>query len=72
MRPADILLLSLARYDGRARTLPEFCASKEWAAVYLDEVSAVFVRRTEQNAALIARGNYPLTVGMIAATLDCR
>jgi hypothetical protein len=29
--------------------LPEFCASKEWIPVYLDEVSAVFVRRGPEN-----------------------
>jgi hypothetical protein len=29
--------------------LPEFCASKEWIPVYLDEVSAVFVRRRPEN-----------------------
>ena len=29
--------------------LPEFCASKEWIPVYLDQVSAVFVRRRPEN-----------------------
>jgi len=51
------VLLSLARYDGRARALPQFCASKEWALVYMDEVSAVFVRRALENAPLITRSS---------------
>ena len=29
--------------------LPEFCASRQWIPVYLDEVSAVFVRRRPEN-----------------------
>ena len=29
--------------------LPEFCASNEWIPVYLDKVSAVFVRRRPEN-----------------------
>ncbi len=33
--------------------LKEFCNSSTWRPVYLDEVSAVFVRRTEQTEALI-------------------
>ncbi len=35
--------------------LKEFCASTTWRPVYLDEVSAVFVRRTPQTEALIHR-----------------
>jgi hypothetical protein len=32
--------------------LPEFCASSRWIPVYLDEVSAVFVRRRPENEEL--------------------
>lgn len=35
--------------------LRQFCASATWRPVYLDEVSAVFVRRARQNASLIQR-----------------
>jgi tetratricopeptide (TPR) repeat protein len=35
--------------------LKAFCASSTWRPVYLDEVSAVFVRRTPQTEALIQR-----------------
>jgi tetratricopeptide (TPR) repeat protein len=35
--------------------LQDFCNSKVWRPVYLDEVSAVFVRRTPQTEELIAR-----------------
>jgi tetratricopeptide (TPR) repeat protein len=35
--------------------LKAFCASNTWRPVYLDEVSAVFVRRTPQTEALIQR-----------------
>ena len=41
----NAVVLSLARYDGAAGALPAFCNSKLWSPVYLDEVSAVFVRR---------------------------
>jgi hypothetical protein len=33
----------------------EFCASDQWAPVYLDKVSAVFVRRRRENEKLIER-----------------
>ena len=35
--------------------LRQFCASTTWRPVYLDEVSAVFVRRTPQDEGLIQR-----------------
>jgi tetratricopeptide (TPR) repeat protein len=47
----DTVVLSLARYDGAPGSLPSFCHSATWALVYLDEISAVFVRRTPENAA---------------------
>ena len=42
----NTILLPLARFDGIELTkLMEFCNSTSWSPVYLDEVSAVFVRR---------------------------
>jgi len=35
--------------------LAEFCASETWRPVYLDEVSAVFLRRSPENGGLIDR-----------------
>jgi tetratricopeptide (TPR) repeat protein len=46
----------LSRGDGIDHgQLRAFCASSTWRPVYLDEVSAVFVRRTPQTEALIQR-----------------
>jgi Tfp pilus assembly protein PilF len=47
----NMVVLSLARYDGAPGSLPAFCHSENWIPVYLDEISAVFVRRTPENAA---------------------
>jgi len=42
----NTILLPLARYDGiELVQLQEFCRSTLWQPIYLDEVSAVFVRR---------------------------
>jgi tetratricopeptide (TPR) repeat protein len=54
----NTVLLSLARYDGLRFVGPEladWCASQKWRPVYLDEVSAVFVRRTPETEAFIQR-----------------
>ena len=52
----NAVILPLARYDGISFVrLPDFCESKRWKLVYLDEVSAVFVRRTPQNEELVQR-----------------
>ena len=51
-------LFSLARYDGLEQVrsvLPYYCRSENWRPVYLDEVSAVFVRRGPETQALIER-----------------
>ena len=52
----NTVVLSLARYNGLkyvGSVLPHYCNSQNWRPVYLDEVSAVFVRRLPQTQALI-------------------
>jgi Flp pilus assembly protein TadD len=49
----NTIILPLGRVDG-VRLL-DFCNSKVWQPVYLDEVSGVFVRRTPQTEELIQR-----------------
>ncbi|HVO82434.1 MAG TPA: hypothetical protein VMT28_17020 [Terriglobales bacterium] len=53
----NALIVPLARYNALQffPVLPQFCASNAWRPVYLDEVSAVFVRRTPQTENLIQR-----------------
>ena len=52
----NTVIFALARYEGVQRVrLQDFCNSKVWRPVYLDEVSAVFVRRTPQTEELIQR-----------------
>jgi tetratricopeptide (TPR) repeat protein len=49
----NTVVLSLARYDGAAGSLPGFCNSKAWALIYLDEVSAVLRRRSPDTRQLL-------------------
>jgi len=54
----NTVVLSLARYEGLkfvGAVLPQYCTSENWRPVYLDEVSAVFVRRRPETQALIER-----------------
>jgi tetratricopeptide (TPR) repeat protein len=52
----NTVLLPIANLDPtRFASLQNFCTSKAWQPVYLDEVSAVFVRRTPQTAELLQR-----------------
>ncbi|MGC2109279.1 MAG: hypothetical protein WA655_07155 [Candidatus Korobacteraceae bacterium] len=52
----NTILLPLGRYDGiQFVKLLEFCNSTLWQPVYLDEISAVFVRRTPQTEELRQR-----------------
>jgi tetratricopeptide (TPR) repeat protein len=49
-------IFSVARYAGLGTfALQEFCASKLWTPVYLDDVAIIFVRNSPGNAALIQR-----------------
>ena len=52
----NTIILPLARYDGiQLVQLQDFCSSKVWRPVYLDETSAVFVRRSPETEELIQR-----------------
>lgn len=54
----NIVLLPLARFAGLDSVdLQAWCHSSQWQPVYLDEVSAVFVRRQPQNAPWLERLN---------------
>ncbi len=68
----NTIILPLARFDGvQLLQLKGFCDSRSWRPVYLDEISAVFVRRTPQTEALIQR--FPVdcaTVTLPAPPLD--
>jgi tetratricopeptide (TPR) repeat protein len=44
----NTIVLPLSRFESTLTTLKYFCNSVEWRPVYLDEVSAVFVRRSAQ------------------------
>lgn len=56
-RGINSMLVSLARYDGLQffPVLKQYCESDTWIPVYLDEVSAVFVRRSADTEELIRR-----------------
>jgi tetratricopeptide (TPR) repeat protein len=56
-RGINTIIVPLGRYEGMTLfpQLHAFCRSKSWRPVYLDEVSAVFVRRTSQTAPLVDR-----------------
>jgi len=56
-RGINTILVPLARYEGvnSFPQLPAFCRSRAWRPVYMDEVSAIFLRRTAQTEALIDR-----------------
>ncbi|MGB9258165.1 MAG: tetratricopeptide repeat protein [Candidatus Korobacteraceae bacterium] len=51
----NTIILPLNRFEGALAAVKIFCDSKKWATVYLDEVSAVFVRRTPRTEDLIRR-----------------
>jgi hypothetical protein len=53
----NTLLIPIARYDGLTLFphLRQFCTSRSWRPVYLDEVSAVFLRNTPATQELIEK-----------------
>ena len=56
-RAINTIILPISRYQGMTLfpQLHAFCRSQSWGPVYLDEVAAIFVRRTAQTNALIQR-----------------
>lgn len=52
----NAILVPLGRYNGLHLfpVLRQFCASEVWPPVYLDEVSAIFLRRTPETEHLLA------------------
>ena len=52
----NTVIFSTARYAGLGSfALQDFCASKSWRPVYLDDVAIVFVRNRPENSALVGR-----------------
>jgi tetratricopeptide (TPR) repeat protein len=52
----NTLIFPLARYAGLGKfPLQDYCASAEWKLVYLDDVSAIFIRNRPENGELIQR-----------------
>lgn len=56
-RNINTIVVPLARYDGIALfpQLKGFCSSQIWRPVYMDEVAAIFLRRTLQTAEQVNR-----------------
>ena len=64
----NTVILPLARYDGiQLVRLQDFCNSKVWRPVYLDETSVVFVRRTPQTEELLQRFPVDCTMAPLPA-----
>jgi tetratricopeptide (TPR) repeat protein len=51
----NTILLPLGRFDVQLVPLQEFCSSRVWRPVYLDEISIILVRRTLETEELIQR-----------------
>jgi len=54
-RGINTVLLSLGHHQGTALTPAEFCAAPDFRLVYLDEISAIWLRATPQNQPWIDR-----------------
>lgn len=56
-RDINTIIVPLSRYQGMTLfpQLHHFCRNLVWSPVYMDEVSAIFVRRTPQTEAVIER-----------------
>jgi tetratricopeptide (TPR) repeat protein len=67
----NTVVFSLARYNGLkyvGSVLPRYCDSDTWRPVYLDEVSAVFVRRLPETQTLIERFQVDCATAPLPAT----
>jgi Flp pilus assembly protein TadD len=70
----DAIIVPLGRYDALQffPLLRQFCASETWRPVYLDEVSAVFVRRLPETEALIQRLQIDCATAPLPSTSPAR
>jgi Flp pilus assembly protein TadD len=73
-RGINTIIVPLSRYQGMSLfpQLPAFCRSKSWRPVYLDEVSAIFVRVTPENSALVSRLGIDCAAQTFAPPIDLR
>jgi tetratricopeptide (TPR) repeat protein len=65
----NAIIVPLGRYDALQffPLLRQFCASDTWRPVYLDEVSAVFVRRAAETEALVRRAQIDCAMAPLPA-----
>jgi tetratricopeptide (TPR) repeat protein len=49
----SIILLPINRFQSEVNSLGAYCNSKDWKLLYLDQVGAVFVRRTAETEELV-------------------
>jgi tetratricopeptide (TPR) repeat protein len=71
----NTVVFSLARYGGLkyvGSVLPAYCNSENWRPVYLDEVSAIFVRRLPETQALIERFQVDCSTAPLPAAAHSR
>jgi tetratricopeptide (TPR) repeat protein len=72
-RNINVIILSLDRYTGLGKApLDIDCGSRNWLPVYVDEISAVFLRNTPQNAGLIQRLGVDCTTVHFSEPEDAR
>jgi tetratricopeptide (TPR) repeat protein len=65
----NTIILSLAPYDRLSFVkLKDFCDARDWQPVYLDEVSAVLVRRTPETKDLILRSKVDCATAPLPAS----
>jgi tetratricopeptide (TPR) repeat protein len=64
----NTIILPLARFDGvQLVKIADFCSSRRWRPVYLDEISAVFVRRQPETEAVIQRSQVDCATASLPA-----